>query len=77
MSKQELQKVKGFKSEASTLASILGDIHYQRTLIDLELDNLKAAIKANHLSQQEYLRTLGEAYGDGSINVETGEITSI
>ncbi len=77
LTEQELQDFKGFRQEANRLAAILGEIHYQRVLIDAELENLKAAIKANVVSQQEQLKKLGEAYGDGSINPETGEITPI
>lgn len=77
LTEQELQDFKAFRQEANRLAAILGEIHYQRVLIDAELDNLKAAIKANVIAQQEQLKQLGETYGDGSINAETGEIAPI
>lgn len=77
LTEQELQDFKAFRQEANRLAAILGEIHYQRVLIDAELENLKAAIKANVVAQQEQLKKLGETYGDGSINAETGEITPI
>ncbi len=72
---EELKEFQGYRFETNRLASILGELHYQRTLIDLELENLKQAIKENARKQQANLKTLGEKYGDGSINVETGEIT--
>tara|TARA_R110000868_G_scaffold3681_2_gene22948 strand:- start:1733 stop:1990 length:258 start_codon:yes stop_codon:yes gene_type:complete len=74
---EELQQFQGHRKEAGRLAGMLGEIHYQRTLIDLELDNLKQAIKSNVDVQQSLMKALGETYGDGSINVETGEITPI
>ena len=74
---EELKDFQTYRQEASRLAAILGEIHYQRTLIDLELDNLKKAIKSNVDQQQILMKALGEKYGDGSINVETGEITPI
>ena len=74
---EELKEFQTYRQEAGRLAAILGEIHYQRTLIDLELDNLKKAIKSNVDQQQVLMKTLGEKYGDGSINVETGEITPI
>lgn len=77
LTEQELQEFKAFRQEANRLAAILGEIHYQRVLIDAELENVKAAIKANVIAQQEQLKKLGEAYGDGSINAETGEIAPI
>lgn len=77
LTEQELQDFRAFRQEANRLAAILGEIHYQKVLIDAELDNLKAAIKANVVAQQEQLKQLGETYGDGSINGETGEITPV
>ena len=74
---QELQDFQAFRQEASQLAMSLGEIHFQRVLIDLELDKLKVAIQVNTAAQQEYLKELGKAYGDGSINVQTGVITPI
>jgi predicted secreted protein len=77
LSEQELQDFKAFRKEANRLAAILGELHYQRTLIDLELENVKAGVKANAAAQQVQLKQFGETYGDGSINIETGEITPI
>lgn len=77
LTEQELQDFKAFRQEANRLAAILGEIHYQKVLLDAELENLTAAIKANVLAQQEQLKQLGETYGDGSINAETGEIAPI
>ena len=74
---EELQQFKGHRQEANRLAAMLGEIHYQRTLIDLELDNVKQAIKANVDTQQALMKLLGEKYGDGSIDINTGEITPI
>ncbi len=53
----------------------LFDLHFQRTLLDLELENIKEAIKANALKQRDQLKELGAKYGDGTINPENGEIT--
>ena len=74
---QELQDFQAFREEANRLASILGELHYQKTLIDLELDGVKEGIKGNTLGQQAQLKEFGTKYGDGSINTTTGEITII
>ena len=73
---EELQDFQSLRQESTRLAAVLGELHYQKTLIDLELDNLKEAIKNLAIKQREQLKQLGEKYGDGSINPETGEITS-
>jgi hypothetical protein len=77
LSEQELKDFQAFRQESNRLAAILGEIHYQKTLIDLELENLTAAIKANVAAQQAQLKQLGEVYGDGTIDIQTGEITPV
>jgi len=72
---EELQEFQANRSEVNRLAAISGELNYQKTLLELELENLKEAIKSNALKQREQLKQLGEKYGDGVINPETGEIT--
>jgi len=74
---EELQEFQTSRQEANRLAAILGELHFQRTLLDLELDNVKEGIKANAVKQREQLKQLGEKYGDGTINPETGELTPL
>jgi len=77
LTQDELEQFRSFRQEANKLAGALGELHFQRTLIDLELDKIKAAVQANTGAQQDQLRQLGDKYGGGSINIETGEITAI
>lgn len=74
---EELQEFQNNRQEANRLAAVLGELHFQRTLLDLELENMKEAVKSNALKQREQLKKLGEKYGDGSINPENGEITPL
>lgn len=74
---EELQEFQIHRTEANRLAAILGELHFQRTLLDLELENLKDAIKANAFKQRTQLNQFGEKYGDGTINPETGEILRV
>ena len=71
---EELQEFQANRQDATRLAAVLGELHYQKTLLDLELENLKEAVRANALKQRDQLKQLGEKYGDGTINPETGEI---
>jgi|LakMenEpi03Aug12_release.lakeMendotaPanAssembly.Ray.scaffolds.fasta_scaffold137622_7 hypothetical protein len=77
LSPEELQEFQNNRQEAARLAAILGELHFQRTLLDLELENLKEAIKSNALKQRVQLKQLGEKYGDGSIDPETGDISPL
>lgn len=75
LSPEELQQLLNYRTEANRFASILGEITYQKTLIEFELEDLKVGLKDNAKKQQDYLKELGKKYGDGTINFETGEIT--
>jgi len=74
---EELQEFQNSRLEANCLAAVLGELHYQKTLLDLELESIRDAVKANAFNQRQVLKKLGEKYGDGSINPENGEITSL
>lgn len=71
---EELQEFKANRQEANRLAAVLGELHFQRTLLDLELENVKESVKENALRQRDQLRQLGEKYGNGTIDPETGDI---
>ena len=75
LTQEELSEFRSYREEANKLAGALGELHFQKTLIDLELDKIKAAVQVNVSAQQTQLKELGSKYGDGSINIETGEIT--
>ena len=74
---EELQQFKGHRQEANRHAAFLGELNYQKVLLDFELDNLKQAIRENARKQQIQLRELGEKYGDGTIDSETGIIDPV
>jgi len=74
---EELKRFQDLRNDIYETISILGDLNYRKTLLDLELDGLKETIKQNALKERELLREFGKNYGDGSINPETGEIKPI
>ena len=74
---EELQEFQNNRQDATRLAAVLGELHFQRTLLDLELETLKEAIKMNAIKQRDQLKELGAKYGDGTINPENGEITQL
>lgn len=74
---EELQEFQANRQDANRLAAVLGELHFQKTLLDLELDNVKESIRQNAIRQREQLKQLGEKYGDGTINPETGELTPL
>lgn len=77
LTQEELNQLQAHRFEANRLAANLGELSYQKTLLEFELDNVKAGIKENVRNQRDFLKSLGEKYGDGSINFETGEIAPL
>jgi hypothetical protein len=74
---EELQKFQDIRKSIFETISILGDLNYRKTLIDFELESLNEAIKQNATQERALLKEFGQKYGDGSINIETGEITTL
>lgn len=75
LTETELQEYQINQQESNRLASLLGELYYQKVLIDIELEKLKETVGNHAQKQQKYLQELGEKYGNGVINPQTGEIT--
>ena len=71
---EELKELQDVRKAVYETISILGDLNYRKTLINLELESIKGIVKENATKERDLLSTFGKKYGDGSINPETGEI---
>lgn len=71
---EELKELQDVRKAVYETISILGDLNYRKTLINLELESIKVIVKENATKERDLLSTFGKKYGDGSINPETGEI---
>ena len=74
---EELKELQDVRKATYETISIIGDLNYRKTLIDLELESVKEVVKQNAIKERELLSTFGKKYGDGSINPETGDITTL
>lgn len=74
LTEEELKQFQSLRGEIYETISILGDLTYKKTLLEFEVENLNNVIKQNALKEKALLQEFGKKYGDGSINVETGEI---
>lgn len=77
LTEQELQEFQAHKQESNRLAALLGELHYQRILLDFEVEDVKESIRNISSKQREHLQQLGIKYGNGVINPQTGEITNL
>ena len=68
LQEEELQNIKGAQTKITQLIYGLGQLEVQKTNILTQLE--KAQLEQNKLGKE-----LQEKYGEGNINLETGEIT--
>jgi hypothetical protein len=73
----ELQKITLIKKDALEYASFLGELEYQKTLIELDVDNIKSKIKLLREEESKLFSELKDSYGNININLETGEYTTV
>ena len=74
LTQEELQQIKGIKEEILNVASSFGELEYQRTIVELEHQRLVDQVKSIKEREQAILKSFGGKYGDGIINLDTGEI---
>jgi len=77
ITENELQRVSYIKKEALDVASVLGELNYQKTIIDLQIDAQKQRIVQLRKDEEKLFSDLKENYGNISINLETGEYTTV
>ena len=80
---EELQQIKDMQAQYNKFVFELGSIEAQiqnllsaKAAAETEKDNILGDIKKLGEREKELVTTLQEKYGNGNINIETGEITS-
>jgi len=77
LEKQELDTIKEIQQTELNLVDQLGSIEYQIQTLRLQKDNLRQEIIKLQTKSQKFGDDLQQKYGDGNINIETGEFTKI
>ena len=72
---EELQQIKEFKQEYNNLVTSLGELELQKANIADEQARLLESRKVIFEKESALAKQLQEKYGQGSINLETGEIS--
>jgi len=71
----ELAKLKEFQGQDNQITFDFGRVELQIQLLEKQKDQLITATEKLTEERNTFGKTLQEKYGDGSINLETGEIT--
>ena len=71
---EELQKIEQIRNQALEIASILGELSYQKIIIEDQIDQQKEAVRTVKNVETEFFAELRQKYGNVSINIQTGEL---
>lgn len=69
----ELQKLNFVKQDALEVASLLGELSYQKISLEIETEEQKKKIQQIKTRESQIFEELRSKYGNVSINIETGE----
>lgn len=75
LSEEEISQIKEIKQEYANLAMSLGELELQKSNLEKEKSRLLSYQDQLGNKENELAKQLTEKYGNGSINIETGEIT--
>ena len=74
VTEEELQKVKDGRDKVSMLAEYLSELVLQQTVLDNLVKNAKQEFLDSVSDEESYFAELNEKYGEGLLDIETGEI---
>ena len=74
ITEEELQKVKDGRDKVSNIAEYLSELVLQQTVLDNLVKNTKQEFLDSVSEEENYFAELNEKYGEGLLNIETGEI---
>ena len=73
LSETELSLIQLIKQDAIEIASTLGQLNYQKTVLELQIQEQTHKIKDIRSREELFFSDLRDKYGDISLNISTGE----
>ena len=73
LSKEEITQLSSLQQQQDNLIIQLGQIEYQKSLLDQQKQQIKEQIKSFENNQIQLAKQLEEKYGKGTVNLESGE----
>ena len=74
---EELQEIKELQNLYNTVVYQAGQFHLEEISLDKKRDQVEANLEEVKRREQEIISKLNTQYGQGSINLETGEFTPV
>jgi len=75
LTEEELQKLKEFQTREENLIVAFGQIAYQQETLDKQQDKAIQEKEKFDKERSDFATSLTSKYGNGTINIDTGEIT--
>ena len=75
LTEEELNQLKQLQKQEGNIVASLGEIEYQIQVLTSQKESYKDLIFTNRLEGEKLAQQLQDKYGEGNINVETGEFT--
>jgi len=73
LTENELERLHQVRKDSLEIASALGELQYQKTVLELLMEDQKQKIKDLKKSEGLLFEELKDTYGNVNINIETGE----
>ena len=71
---QEFQEIQDIRKHVTEVASVLGDLNYQKLVLEIMIEEQKSKITEIKKREAAIFQTIRDNYGNVSVNIETGEI---
>ena len=72
---EELNSIKGLKSNTDKIIFQLGNIQYQRLQLDKSENSLKESLKDIEKKEKQLAEGFTSKYGTGTLDIESGNFT--
>jgi hypothetical protein len=73
LTENELERLHQIRKDSLEIASTLGELQYQKTVLELLMEEEKQKIKELKKYESSLFAELKSQYGNVNINIETGE----
>lgn len=73
ITQDEQKQLNDIKNDVLSIIGALGELEYQKTVLEIQIVEQKEKVKQVKSKESWILKQLENAYGNVSINLETGE----
>jgi hypothetical protein len=73
LTKEEIEKLTSLQQQQNDLIFGLGQVEYQMSFLNKQRDNINQQLETLEQTQMQSSQELEQKYGQGSINLESGE----